>query len=98
MKKMQRQLKLMLLANAVFVVMYLFFDWLEYLGLNHQYVQTYFPWGIQSQPLESGPAVIVNIMPNVTLLIFLIAIFANTYFLIIIHVTRKLEVGTYQVP
>ena len=82
---MPKQLKLMVLVNAVFVVLYVFLNWFQYLALNHQSVVTNFPWYIQYSPSTNGPGITVVMMLNFTLLVFLVAVLINVYFLIMVH-------------
>ena len=84
---MPKQLKLMVLVNTAFVALYAFVNWLQYSALNHQIVVTNFPWYIQYSPSTNGPGLIAVIMLNFTLLVFLVAVLINVYFLIIVHKT-----------
>ena len=91
MKKLSKQLKLMVLTNVVFVVLYMFLNWNEYSTLNNQIVTTNFPWNMQFTVKSNSPGIMVEILPNLTLLIFIVAILINLYFLIRLQGASKLE-------
>ena len=83
---MQRQFKLVLFANVVFVLLFVFFNWAEYEMLNssdEMMLQTHFPFYLEGltfhSPMVTGFEVFI--LPNYLLLIFLLAITVNLYFL-----------------
>jgi hypothetical protein len=84
---MSRQFKLAVLANAVFVLMYVFFNWFEYDLLKSGdplRVQTNFPAYIQGTINYADPAITgfeSFILPNYLLLIFIVATVTNLYFI-----------------
>jgi hypothetical protein len=85
---MSKDFKLMVLANAVFVALYVFFNWVEYSSLNlssysYPSIRTRFPlyFAITSYHPPTG-AVVYSLVPNFNLMIFLVAISLNTYFII----------------
>jgi hypothetical protein len=80
----------MILANAVFVLLFLFFDWAEYVMLNIGLfpvgsffkMETHFPvyiYGEYSPPSVLGTEAFF--LPNYLLLIFVLATITNLYFL-----------------
>jgi hypothetical protein len=80
---MHKQFKIMVLVNALFVVLYLLWNWAEYSAIyvlgSPVYVTTYYPLYIQY--VGAGNAVHIFIDSNFTLLLFLLAISMNIYFL-----------------
>jgi hypothetical protein len=78
---MAKLLKIMLLANALFVVLYLLWNWAEYSAINGLgspvYITTYYPLKIQY--VGAGNAVHIFVDSNFTLLLFLFATFVNLY-------------------
>jgi uncharacterized membrane protein (DUF106 family) len=85
---MQKQFKLMILTNAVFVSLFLFFDWVEYEILNIGLLpngsifmmKTYFPAYIYIEKgMPSGYELFY--LPNFLLVIFVLATITNLYFL-----------------
>jgi hypothetical protein len=83
---MNKQFKLMVLANAVFVLLYFAYDWVEYSSIqqlsalslgNLLYVTPHFPWQIQY--VGNTHVVFQFDDYNFTLLLFLLATFLNLY-------------------
>jgi hypothetical protein len=64
--------------NATLIILYLLANWAEYSAINRQFVATHFPTSIE-YTLYSGPGMDIIIFPNLTLIIFLVAVFANLY-------------------
>jgi hypothetical protein len=67
----------MILANAIFVILYLYFNWVEYSFINNNTVSTSFPYYIEYGSLSNLQTLFQE--PNWTLLFFLLAIFVNLY-------------------
>jgi len=86
---MLKENKLLILVNSILVALYLSFNWLEYNFLSEVYlnnlpiIKTYFPlyFTLQtSSALRGIGAIYLHCIPNFSLLIFLVAIVANSYF------------------
>ena len=81
----------MILFNAIFIIIYLYVNWVEYSELNAsqlrspwqlQSIGSNFPWGYQiSSSLPGSLGIYTEIWHNFPLFIFLVAIIANVYFL-----------------
>ena len=84
-----RDFWLMLVSNVVFVFLYFAVNWAEYLSWNGQLLQTNFPWGVQYSPKANGPGILLIIQFNWTLLVFLLAMLMNIYFLFRLQRGRK---------
>ncbi len=83
---MSRQFKLVVFFNGVFVLLFIFFDWLGYemlsLGSSGVRIQTHFPFYISGQTIPASSLVSGFqgiILPNYLLLIFLIATITNLF-------------------
>ena len=83
---MLKQVKLMILANAAFAFLFIFFNWAGYEMLNASRtwnIQTYFPFYIYGQsvsfPMVTGFTAFI--LPNYLLAIFLLSTTVNLYFI-----------------
>jgi heme O synthase-like polyprenyltransferase len=87
----------MVLVNAVFVALYLSWNWAEYSAINGLgspiYVTTHFPLYIQYE--GAGNAVRIFIDSNFTLLLFLLAIAINMYFLFRLQRSKETKPTNY---
>ena len=86
---MAKQLKLLVFVNALFVFLFVLYNWVEYSMLStfasHSgFIRVFFPTYIQYSGggSETQPGMFVDFYPNFTLLIFLVATFVNLYFII----------------
>jgi hypothetical protein len=81
---MSKQLRLMILLNALFVVLYGFVNWAEYniininSSLNQTTIQTHFPFYFLVTKFSVGFSSILFL--NYPLIIFVVATIANVYF------------------
>lgn len=93
---MHKQLKLMVLVNALFVALYLLWNWAEYSAINNLgspiYVVTHFPLYIQYE--GAGNAVQIFIDSNFTLLLFLLATLVNLYLAFRLQRTKETKQTT----
>ncbi len=84
---MPEQYKLMVLVNALFVALYLLWNWAEYSVINALgspvYAKTYYPLYIQY--VGAGNAIQVFNDSNFALMLFLLAISVNMYFIFKLH-------------
>jgi hypothetical protein len=83
--QLPKQLKLIVLVNALIIALYLYWNWTEYSILKplyHVAITTNFPWYIQFSGTPDGNAIIVFIDINFGLMMLLLAIFTNMYFII----------------
>jgi hypothetical protein len=82
---MSREFKLMVLANVLFVFLYVYLNWSEYSMLNRftgpVSLSAHFPWYIQIYG-QTGLHDILMFDNNVFLWLFLLAVFVNLYFII----------------
>lgn len=91
MKEKSQDFYLMILFNALFVLVYFYFNWVEYSELNASQlrspwqlmsINSNFPWGYRiSSSLPGSVGIYTLIWVNFPLLIFLVAIMVNVYFL-----------------
>ena len=91
---MQKQFKLIILANTVFVLLFFFFNWLEYEVLNvgsELILQAHFPLFISGStiPAPMVTGFIIIILPNYLLAIFLLSTIANLYFVFRLQRSNK---------
>jgi hypothetical protein len=84
-KKMSRELALILSINAFLVFVYLLWNWSEYSTLSPLYqvaVDAHFPWYIQFSGTTNGNALVAFFDVNWGLFIILLATFVNLYFFV----------------
>jgi len=88
---MLKQLKLMIFVNAVFVALFVFFNWAQYSAIRSLgspvYVTTNFPWYVQYEGAENAVKIFVD--SNFTLFLFLFAIFVNMYFIYKLEASKE---------
>jgi hypothetical protein len=79
---MLKQFKLIVLANAFFVFVFVAYNWVEYSALNsfgyQVAIRAHFPWNIQFS-VQNPNAPRLDIESNYTLFLFLLATFVNLY-------------------
>ncbi len=91
---MSKQSLLMILANVMFVLFYVYVDWAQYtlfnvFGLSPVIIQSHFPSYIQitvTPPTLSHTLIVVD---NFPLLIFITTIIFNLYFIIKLQKSKK---------
>jgi hypothetical protein len=86
---MIRQLKLLVFVNALFVFLFVLYNWVEYSMLSSAAsglgsIRVFFPSYIQYSGggTETQPGMFVDFYSNFTLLIFLLATIVNLFFII----------------
>lgn len=80
---MTREFIIMVLANVVFVFLYVAYNWVEYSILSplyHVAIRVYFPWYIQFTGTPDGNLIVSFFDINFGLMLFLLAIFVNLFF------------------
>lgn len=84
---MKKEFKQLIGLNSAFVALYLFLNWLEYSSLNlpnnsleNSALRTNFPFNIEITTYhpQTG-ALILSKIPNLTLIVFLLALLVNIY-------------------
>jgi hypothetical protein len=86
---MANQLKLLVFVNALFVFLFVIYNWVEYSMLTSAAsglgsIRVFFPAYIQYSGggSQANPGMFVDFYPNFTLLVFLAATTVNLYFII----------------
>ena len=78
----KEEIKIMVLIDAFFGVLYLFWDWSVYSMMDGMYqvgIQSHFPWSVQFGGTKKGYDTLLVIDPNFGLLFLVLIILINLY-------------------